>query len=439
MLHTLAGTGATQPDLQALVLQSDDAEVLSRFYYYLNRLQARGLLSATLMVKGQPLATLLPLTGVGLPQHESAEARYVLSRFAYCRRDAAHFQLESPLAPARVLLHDGRAAALLAALAQPQDRDSLAQAVPGMRVDSSEAFLVLLAQGGMLSTVDATGQSSEETQPTLGQWEFHDLLFHSRSRAGRHDQPVGGTYRFLDRFPPTPAVKPAMSTDVIPLYAPDLNVLKTSDRPLTDVLEARRSWRQHGDPSITAQQLGEFLYRTARIRQVHEGPQDTLALRPMPGAGALYALELYLAVDRCTDVPAGLYHYAPQGHHLERLTERTPQVAQLLEGARYAAALSADPQVLMILAARFQRLAWKYTSIAYALLLKDVGVLYQTMYLVATAMDLAPCALGAGNADLFATAAALDYYAETSVGEFILGSKGPELRPPVQPAAPGAL
>jgi hypothetical protein len=38
-------------------------------------------------------------------------------------------------------------------------------------------------------------------------------------------------------------------------------------------------------------------------------------------------------------------------------------------------------------------------------------------------MNLAPCALGNGNSDLFAAAAGTDYYAETSVGEFILGSK----------------
>ena len=42
------------------------------------------------------------------------------------------------------------------------------------------------------------------------------------------------------------------------------------------------------------------------------------------------------------------------------------------------------------------------------------------MYLVATAMNLAPCALGSGNADLFAKAALTDYYIESSVREFML-------------------
>jgi SagB-type dehydrogenase family enzyme len=79
--------------------------------------------------------------------------------------------------------------------------------------------------------------------------------------------------------------------------------------------------------------------------------------------------------------------------------------------------------VLLIVAARFQRVMWKYASMAYALILKDVGVLYQTMYLVATAMNLAPCAIGCGNADLFAQATGTDYWAESSVGEFLLGSR----------------
>jgi oxazoline/thiazoline dehydrogenase len=44
------------------------------------------------------------------------------------------------------------------------------------------------------------------------------------------------------------------------------------------------------------------------------------------------------------------------------------------------------------------------------------------MYLVATAMGLAPCGLGNGNSSLFAEAVGTDYFAESSVGEFILGS-----------------
>jgi SagB-type dehydrogenase family enzyme len=79
--------------------------------------------------------------------------------------------------------------------------------------------------------------------------------------------------------------------------------------------------------------------------------------------------------------------------------------------------------VLLIVSARFDRVAWKYSSVAYSLILKNVGVMFQNLYLTATAMGLAPCALGGGDADVFARAAGTDYYAETSVGEFLLGSR----------------
>ena len=48
-------------------------------------------------------------------------------------------------------------------------------------------------------------------------------------------------------------------------------------------------------------------------------------------------------------------------------------------------------------------------------------MLLQTFYLAATAMGLAPCAIGGGDADVFARAARTRYYEETSVAEFLLG------------------
>src|SRR5262249_31448453 len=115
-----------------------------------------------------------------------------------------------------------------------------------------------------------------------------------------------------------------------------------------------------------------------------------------------------------------------------RLCGRTAPVAALLRDAAESTAIPEDSlQVLLILAARYPRLAWKYESLAYALTLKHVGVVFQTMYLVATAMGLAPSAVGGGDADLFARAAGTDYGAGTSVGEFLLGSRRPG---PVGPA-----
>jgi SagB-type dehydrogenase family enzyme len=260
------------------------------------------------------------------------------------------------------------------------------------------------------------------------------LLFHARSRRGRFDAPYGGTYRLAGRLAPPPALKPAPAGETRELDRPDLARLEREDPPLAYVQEKRRSIREFdAERPLTDRQLGEFLFRVGRLKDYREGEVATghgairmdFAHRPYPAGGALYELELYAAVNFCANLEPGLFHYDPARHRLTRLCGRTAPVASLLRDAAESTAIPEDSlQVLLILAARFPRLAWKYESLAYALTLKHVGVVFQTMYLVATAMGLAPCAVGGGDADLFARAAGTDYCAETSVGEFLLGSRG---------------
>jgi len=200
-----------------------------------------------------------------------------------------------------------------------------------------------------------------------------------------------------------------------------------------EAIEVRRSIRNHGEPPISLPELGEFLYHVDRIRTTSDfhlpGPDGKplatveLSSRPYPSGGAIHELELYLSVHRCLGLEPGLYHYNPFDHSLDRVSGASERVTRLLEAASRSAAIEHTPQVLITLASRFQRMAWKYSAIAYSATLKNVGALYQTMYLVATGMGLAPCALGNGDSDLFAAAAGTSYYEETSIGEFMLGSR----------------
>ena len=82
----------------------------------------------------------------------------------------------------------------------------------------------------------------------------------------------------------------------------------------------------------------------------------------------------------------------------------------------------AAPQILITIAARFGRISSKYSSIAYALILKDVGVLTQTLDLViATDMGLGGCAIGITNIDLFAKMTGVEFHVEGPVGQFAIG------------------
>jgi oxazoline/thiazoline dehydrogenase len=424
-LKTLANGGATLSELSQMVQQDDGSFPALRFYSYLQKFSHLGWICHSVFAAGKAIAIAVPMTSEdGFHNAEVAvESKYILSRFAYSHQVEGQLVLESPRSKFQVLLLDWQGAALFGQLAKPHSCSELLTRVPGIALETVKQFVSLLLGAQMLCEVSEDGTIPEQANVTLAQWEFHDLLFHTRSRQGRHANPAGGTYRFSGTIEPLPALKPRMSEDVIELFKPDLETLKTTEASFTQILEARKSIREYGETPITARQLGEFLYRCARVKRIFSTDRGEIASRPYPSGGALYELELYPVVNNCQGIDSGLYHYDPLAHQLCRISDRTETVEALLEDAGRSMGKPGMPQVSIVIAARFQRLAWKYESISYALMLKHVGVLYQTMYLVATAMKLAPCGLGCGNSDLFTKATGGDYYAETSVGEFALGSR----------------
>jgi oxazoline/thiazoline dehydrogenase len=390
---------------------------------------------------GARLATLVTIapTFVPAPCEVAAGREYRLSRFAYLHSEGGSMMLESPLAHARVVLHDWRATTIVHLLAEPRRIDELQAQLPHLAECTARALVALLMAARMASEVTAGGACVEDEAAALRSWEFHDLLFHARSRGGRHNGPVGGTYRFLGDLEPLPPLRvPPSGEPLVELYRPNLRRLEETDPPFARVQEARRSIRVYGTRPLTAQQLGEFFYRVGRVADYWQDELPTTrgpvrvaaAARPYPAAGGLYELDLYVLVNKCDGLAPGLYFHDAERHCLRPRPAAAGDLDGLLADASLSTMISREQlQVLIVVAARFQRIAWKYASIAYSLILKDVGVLYETMYLAATAMDLAPCGVGCGNADLFARAAGLDYYAETSVGEFLLGSREIEAAP----------
>jgi SagB-type dehydrogenase family enzyme len=93
----------------------------------------------------------------------------------------------------------------------------------------------------------------------------------------------------------------------------------------------------------------------------------------------------------------------------------------MLTAAEFAMDAPGVPQILVTIAARFGRISWKYSSLAYSLILKDVGVLIQTFYMAATDLGLGGCAIGTNNIDLFARMTGLDFHVEGPVGQFAIG------------------
>jgi len=356
-----------------------------------------------------------------------------LSRFAYMRRRGSDLVLESPRSSALFRICDAELAAMLGMLVTPQPLKKLQQ----LRNPAGIELFALLVDCQILFKVDAVhdgGLRSSEGNDSLVLWDFHDLLFHARSTEGRHANPLGGVYPYATSIAPLPAVRPRWAGIKI-----DLGKLPITDtdavRSIAKILGERHSVRTFDDRTpITLMELSRFLNSTARVRSEWTaafaadgggGPTMTYSARPYPSGGSSYPLELYLSVDKCEGLDRGFYFYDAGEHALVSIDVRATELEALLKSAAFAMGESGVPQILITIAARFGRVSWKYSSIAYSLILKDVGALTQTFYLMATAMGLGGCAIGSINIDLFARMTGIDFYVEGPVGQFAIGRASP--------------
>jgi SagB-type dehydrogenase family enzyme len=420
-----------------------NTEQRQQLFQLLERLQPL-IVRSVKLATGQPFLSVVPLTprAVFRPAPLSPDVPVRLSAFAELRTDGREYRLESPLALHRVLLHRAEAVQLIGMLGGPSAPAEVTTGLPRSEPAATAALEYLIAAGMVVQAEappdPATGEApvfAEANEPALAGWSPADLTFHASSTLGRHDRRYGVTYPMDDSGVPwsgEPVVKSAGRRPAINLHRPRWDELCASDPPLTVAVEGRRSVRDHGGDPVTVTEVGDLLYRTSRVRWLSDtGGASGLAPRvvairelsdrPYPDAGACYELELYLTVGRCSGLRRGVYHYDPLGHLLEPVSYDPAIVDELLLFARAAATMDSQPQVLITLTARIRRASWKYEGLPYRLVLMNAGVLIQNLYLVCTAMRLAPCAVGGVSSELAARAFRADWRTEPGIVQFIVG------------------
>jgi SagB-type dehydrogenase family enzyme len=365
----------------------------------------------------------------------------VLSRFAYLRRRGQDMVLESPRSRALFRICDPKIAVSLARLASPQQIGKFRKSpgFPGMEV------LTLLLDCQILFKVGSDSDDNlrlAEGDADLVLWDFHDLLFHTRSTEGRQANPVGAFYPGSGLLPLPPAVRPPWPGEKIDLSS-DASRADEMPSRFSKLLIERHSTREFDDARpVTLAELARFLGCAARVRSkwtstvgtAGEASEESYALRPYPSGGAAYELELYLTVANCDGLARGFYHYDADQHALTPINVHSQEIEAQLVSAQFAMGVTTVPQVLITITGRFGRVAWKYSSVAYSLILKDVGVLLQTLYLTAIDLGLGGCAIGTNNIDLFSKMTGLQFHVEGPVGQFALG-RGKATEPEIGPAS----
>ncbi len=354
--------------------------------------------------------------GVPGPQPDGAAPSGVhLSKFSVLHRDSRGYVLENPLSWCDIRIHDLRLLPLL---------DGPERAV----ADLSEEFIARFQADLRWAGFVVSNSDEENHEFTSISWSASDLWFHRRSSLGERTitwDHFGPTKWAKGKFPQPAARKPDYPGDTVALPTPDLAALRAGDPTLTTVIEDRISVRAFDDANpITIEQLSELLYRTARTRGARsESEGEELLSRPYPSGGSVYELELYPVVRNVAGLAPGMYHYDSFEHVLRPVADAdSTAVKQLLKSTSATLEGGAEPQVLLVMAARAGRVMWTYEQVAYATILKHVGVLMQTIYLAATAMGLGACAQGFGDTAAFTAAAAVPELQECSVGSMVLGT-----------------
>ena len=144
-----------------------------------------------------------------------------------------------------------------------------------------------------------------------------------------------------------------------------------------------------------------------------------------PSGGACHELELYLAVDRCEGVARGMWHYDARTHCLVRVRSASSEdVEAFVQGSALALGNEwSRPPVVVLVAARFARVYFKYEAIGYGLVLQNAGVLLRTAHWIADREGLALCGNGLLLGERFARATRLEWCTEGLVGAFALGAR----------------
>lgn len=381
----------------------------------MRRLHAGGWLTIIVRDGEKDCYSILPFTQPSSPPAPPLTTRpAMLSKFAVLHRDSGGLVLEHPLGWCDVRIHDGGLLALL---------NGTTENGVETRSTVESRFLMDLHRCGFV----VPDGDEDRTFDALS-WSAPDLWFHRRSTLGKRSvtwEHFGPTKWANGRFPQPPARRQLYPGAPIPLHVPDLSARRKHDPTLTAVLEDRVSTRAFDDTRpVSVEQLAELLYRTARTRNTHRVSEgDELVSRPYPSAGSVYELELYPVVRNVAGLKPGMYHYDSFDHALFPVASAdSPAVSQLIGVASATLAAAAEPQVLLVMAARCGRMMWTYEQVAYTAILKDVGVLMQTIYLAATAMGLGACAQGFGDTAAFVAATGVDEMQECSVGSIVIGS-----------------
>ena len=156
-----------------------------------------------------------------------------------------------------------------------------------------------------------------------------------------------------------------------------------------NIIKNRHSTRKFTTEPMSLMELSLFLFGMSGLNRIF--PQ--YAFRTVPSAGGLYPIDIYPVINNVTGLEKGLYHYDIQEHSLS-LLKRGDFRSKVVEGS-LDQNIAHTSAINFIWTAMIGRSQWKYLQRCYRYIYLDAGHIGQNFYLIAEALGLGACTIGA--------------------------------------------
>lgn len=323
----------------------------------------------------------------------------------------------------------------------PDDRWSTEQELLSLGANSQQ--LEEMARHGLLISDSGDPDLSELRRRALvlesKKWHPYAALYHFMTRSAEYEwhfsyglaeaEAEARAQRFVAKhgLPPDPFhTLPDFPRIDLPL------IEKSSD--LYEILTRRKTTRAFDESKLlSAEDLSTLLNYTYGCHgYAYLSPEVLLLHRTSPSGGSRHPVEVYPLVLRVESIAPGIYHYNMHDHGLECLREcDLEEVQDLAVGFGGGQEHLRHAHVIFIMTARFYRNYWKYqrTSKTYGVVLMDLAHLSQTLYLIATDLNLGVFFSAGLDSPRIDDALGLDGYEEGSLALCGCGVKVAEGEP----------
>ena len=150
-----------------------------------------------------------------------------------------------------------------------------------------------------------------------------------------------------------------------------------------EAVARRRSERSFKKKDLTLEQIGQLLWAAQGITSKQAGR----SLRSAPSAGALYPMEVYAVTA------SGVYHYVPERHALEVLTE--DDLRSDLAAAALGQSAISQAGLDIVICAVYDRVGSRYGTRARRYTDIEAGHVAQNIHLQAVTLGLGSVPIGA--------------------------------------------